>query len=66
MKELRALTWRRNEYGKQIRKQYERHLIEEKRRNMCDLSIRKDKICNTLSTILKDNYIIEIEKKNYE
>ena len=59
-----VLTPRRNEYGKRIRKMYEKGDIEEKRSNMTDLVPREDGIANTITTVLKDNIIME--QGNYE
>lgn len=50
----------RNEYGKTIRKDYESGKLKEKRSNMTQWDIREDGICNTLTTVLKDNYILEV------
>lgn len=54
-----ALRPERTEYGKQIRKAYENGEISEKRSNMCKLIPRDDGITNTLTTVQKDNYILE-------
>jgi hypothetical protein len=56
--EAYALTQKRTEYGKAIRKRYESHEIYERRRNMTELQPRLNGICGTVTTILKDNYII--------
>lgn len=53
---LRAV---RTEYGRKIRKQYEAGEINEKIGNMRELSPRTDGISNTLTTVLKDNYLYE-------
>lgn len=50
----------RTEYGKRIRKDYEAGKIKEQRKNMTQYEPRYDEICNTLTTVLKDNYILEI------
>lgn len=55
-----CLVPRRTEYGKQIRKDYESHKIYEKRGNMVMLEPRNDMCINTLTTVLKDNYILEV------
>jgi hypothetical protein len=52
----------RTEYGKQIRKLYENHAIQEKRGNMTKLEARTDGISNTLTTVQKDNLVLEIRK----
>lgn len=49
----------RNEYGKAIRKEYEAGTVKEKMGNMRDLTPRKDGISNTLTTVQKDNYLLE-------
>lgn len=53
----------RNEYGKQIRKAYESHELSEKRSNMTQLEIRPDSISNTITTVLKDNLLLEVLDK---
>ena len=55
-----ALTWERNEYGKKIRGDYERHLITENRKNIRQPKIRMDGVCGTISTVLHDNHVLEI------
>ena len=57
--EPNVLTPKRTEYGKQIRKAYENHEIQESRHNMTELEPRKDGVCNTLTTLTKDNYVCE-------
>ncbi len=52
----------RTEYGKQIRKAYENGEINEKRSNIRELSPRDDGITNTLTTVQKDNYLLEAPK----
>lgn len=49
----------RNDYGKEIRKQYEAGEITAKRSEMKTPEPRTDGISNTLTTVLKDNLIIE-------
>ena len=51
----------RNEYVKQIRKAYESHEISEKRSNMTELEIRPDGVSNTITTVQKDNLLLEID-----
>lgn len=58
-----ALKYQRTEYGKQIRKQYERGEITERRCNMREYTVRKDGISNTITTVQKDNYIMEVSIK---
>lgn len=54
-----CLRKERTEYGKKIRKQYESHCINEKRANMTVYAPRSDGLCNTITTVQKDNYILE-------
>lgn len=56
------LKLQRNEYGKRIRKAYERHEIEERRCNIRETVPRMDGISNTLTTVQKDNYLLEVWK----
>lgn len=58
-----ALTPRRTEYGKGIRKQYESHEIYEYRRNMTQLEPRLNGICGSLTSVLKDNWILIYEER---
>lgn len=51
----RVLTPKRTEYGKAIRKQYESGWVQEKRSNMVQYEPRNDGMCNTITTVLKDN-----------
>lgn len=62
IKEGYALTPKRTEYGKQIRKRYESHEIYEQRKNMTELNVRGEGICGTLTSVQKDNYIIVYEE----
>lgn len=55
-----ALTWERNEYGRRIRTDYERHRVNEQRKNMRQPKIRERGICGTISTVLHDNHILEV------
>ena len=57
--ESQALTPKRTEYGKQIRKAYESGEVQESRHNMTELDPRKDDISNTLTTVQKDNLLLE-------
>ena len=54
-----VLTPKRTEYGKQIRKAYESGQIQESRHNMTELEPRKDGVSNTLTTVQKDNLVLE-------
>lgn len=57
--ESQVLTPKRTEYGKQIRKAYESGRIQESRHNMTELEPREDNISNTLTTVQKDNLLLE-------
>lgn len=66
--EPQVLTPKRNEYGKYVRKAYEAGEVEESRHNMTDLQPREDGIANTLTSVQKDNLLMEpkiIEVGNY-
>lgn len=54
-----VLRQERTDYGKAIRKQYEAGLIQEKRSNMREFKPRPDGLSNTLTTVQKDNYVME-------
>lgn len=54
-----VLTPKRTEYGKQIRKAYESGQIQESGHNMTELQPREDGISNTLTTVQKDNLLLE-------
>lgn len=56
---MAALKYQRNEYAKKIRKDYEAGKIKERRCNMREYTIRNDGLCNTITTVQKDNYIVE-------
>jgi DNA (cytosine-5)-methyltransferase 1 len=49
----------RTEYGKEIRKQYEAGEVEESRHNMTKLEPRNDDIANTLTSVQKDNLLLQ-------
>lgn len=53
-----CLKYQRTEYAKKIRKQYESGEIKERRCNMREYTLRTDGLCNTITTVPKDNYII--------
>lgn len=57
--EPNVLTPKRTEYGKQIRKDYENGTIKESRHNMTELEPREDGISNTLTSVQKDNMLLE-------
>ena len=52
-----ALKYQRTEYAKKIRKDYEAGKIKERRCNMREYVLRTDGVCNTITTVTKDNYI---------
>lgn len=56
--ESQVLTPKRTEYGKQIRRLYESGMIKESRHNMTELEPRQDGVCNTLTTVQKDNMVL--------
>ena len=58
-KNFYVLRYERNEYAKTIRKDYELGNIKERRCNMREYGLRNDGCCNTISTVQKDNYILE-------
>ena len=57
VKVLGVLQNIRSEFGKQIRKKYESGKIKISRHNFLEHRIREDGVTNTLSTVLKDNYL---------
>ena len=57
--EPKILTLSRTEYGKQIRKDYESGKIKEQRKNISKLEPRDDGLSNTLTTVQKDNMVLE-------
>ena len=59
MLEPNVLRPERTEYGKAVRKQYEKGEINEKIGNMREYNPRTDGITNTLTTVQKDNYLFE-------
>ena len=63
-KEYYILRYERTEYAKRIRKDYESKRIKERRCNMRKWGIRRDGLCNTLSTVQKDNYLLEVDKED--
>lgn len=52
-----CLTSKRSEYGKLIRKDYEKGLVKEKRKFIQQLEPRTDGLTNTLTTAQKDNLL---------
>lgn len=59
-REVTCLTPKRTEYGKEIRKDYERGLIKEQRKNIQQLEPRQDGKTNTLTSVQKDNLAMQI------
>lgn len=57
--EPQVLRAERTEYGKAIRKQYEAGEVDEKIGNMREMKPRTDGVSNTITTLLKDNYVCE-------
>lgn len=57
--EPNVLTPKRTEYGKAMRKDYEAGNIQESRHNMTELEPRTDGISNTITTVQKDNLLVE-------
>lgn len=53
-----TLKYQRTEYAKKIRKDYEAGKIKERRCNMREYTLRTDGLCNTITTVVKDNYIV--------
>lgn len=60
--ESSVLTPKRTEYGKAIRKAYESGELQESRHNMTELEPRTDGVSNTLTTVQKDNLVMETAK----
>ena len=60
------LTPKRTDLGKKIRKDYESHKIKLSRHEFTKLEPRKDGLCNTITTIQKDNYLLEISEEEDE
>lgn len=59
MMELPAvIKTERNEYARRIRKAYDKHKIAARRCEMKHYTLREDGLCNTLTTLVKDNYIV--------
>lgn len=63
-REPNVLTPKRTEYGKEVRKQYEAHEISEQRKNIQQLEPRTDGVCNTLTSVQKDNLLAEPQYGN--
>jgi len=61
MEMIRCLRLVRTEQAKKIRKQYENHEIDFPRSQLQQLEIREDECCNTITTVLKDNLVMEMK-----
>lgn len=59
IKEPAVLSPKRNEYGKSVRKEYEKGEIDESRHNMTDMVPKNDCISNTITSVQKDNLLVE-------
>jgi DNA-methyltransferase (dcm) len=59
-KEIKIMTLNtKDKDGKEIRKDYEKGTVKEQRKNMQQLEEREDDITNTITTVQKDNLLIE-------
>lgn len=58
--EPQILKYERTEYAKSIRKEYENGELSERRCNMRQYTTRKDGMSNTLTTVQKDNYVLDL------
>ncbi|MCL2220992.1 MAG: DNA cytosine methyltransferase [Oscillospiraceae bacterium] len=58
-REPAVLTTKRTEYGKKIRKDYEAGNVKEPRKHIQQLEPRDDGLCGTITTVTKDNYLVE-------
>lgn len=54
------LKYQRTDFGKKIRKLYESGKVKERRCNMREYTVRQDGYSNTVTTVQKDNYILEV------
>jgi len=54
----------RNDYGKAIRKRYEKGEIKEMRKTMSRWEPRPDGLSNTITSVWKDNLLIEYGAEN--
>ena len=64
-REVQCLTTKRTEYGKKVRKEYESGELKESIHNMQQLEPREDGVCNTITSVQKDNLIIEPKILSY-
>lgn len=58
----RALTPKRTEFGKQIRKEYEAGSIKSERKNIQQLEPRTDGKTNCLTSVQKDNLVVQLNE----
>lgn len=58
MVQKKILRYERTPYAKQIRKDYERGIVKERRCNMRQYSVRTDDCTNTISTVMKGHNTI--------
>lgn len=63
-REASCLTPKRTEYGKSIRKDYEAGKINERRGNMQQLEPRSDGKTNCITSVQKDNFILQRNRGN--
>ena len=61
VEDVAILTPKRTEYGKEVRKNYEAGLLDESRHNMVEFVPRDDGVSNTLTTVARDNILVEKE-----
>lgn len=61
MKRYYCLRMVRNETGKKLRKLYEKKMIKHGFNEYRELDIRKDNVVNSITTVLKDNLILEVK-----
>ena len=54
-----VLKYQRTEYAKKIRRDYESGKVKERRCNMREYTLRSDGLSNTITTVTKDNYVVE-------
>lgn len=54
-----AITMSRTELGKRLRGEYEKHLIHHAFNEHRYMTVRKDEISNTISTVQKDYLVCE-------
>jgi DNA (cytosine-5)-methyltransferase 1 len=57
-REPQALTQKGTEFGKQVRKDYESGNLKTERKNIQQLEPRTDGVCNTITSVQKDNLVV--------